>query len=98
MEGQTPAYIPPYQPVQPIVLYFNYRSVGVSNFNVQHLDGLRKSGLPMPSVNQIELHPWLQPREIIDYCNKHEISIMGYSPLVKSQMLDDKHICDLAKK
>jgi predicted oxidoreductase len=49
-----------------------FRSVGVSNFNVQHLEGLRSKGLPTPSVNQIELHPWLQPRELIDYCRRHE--------------------------
>jgi hypothetical protein len=35
-----------------------FRSVGVSNFNVHHLEGLRSKGLPTPSVNQIELHPW----------------------------------------
>jgi len=75
-----------------------YRSVGVSNFNLHHLEGLRNAGLPTPSVNQIELHPWLQPREIIDYCKKHDITVMGYSPLVKSKMLKNQQICDLAKK
>jgi len=74
------------------------RSVGVSNFNLHHLEGLRNAGLPTPSVNQIELHPWLQPREIIDYCKKHDITVMGYSPLVKSKMLKNQQICDLAKK
>lgn len=74
------------------------RSVGVSNFNIQHLEGLRKEGLPTPSVNQIELHPWLQPREIINYCTQHGITIMGYSPLVKSEMLSCDQVCGLANK
>lgn len=78
------------------VLYF--RSVGVSNFNVHHLEGLRSKGLPTPSVNQIELHPWLQPRELIDYCRRHEITLMGYSPLVKSHMLNCDQVCNLGKK
>lgn len=74
------------------------RSVGVSNFNIQHLEGLRKEGLPTPSVNQIELHPWLQPREIINYCTQHGITIMGYSPLVKSEMLSCDQVCGFANK
>ncbi|XP_076088898.1 putative oxidoreductase YtbE [Mytilus galloprovincialis] len=73
-------------------------SVGVSNFNIHHLEGLGNAGLPTPSVNQIELHPWLQPREIIDYCKKYNITVMGYSPLVKSKMLKNQQICDLAKR
>lgn len=36
------------------------RSVGVSNWSVQHLEGLREAGLEAPAVNQIELHPWCQ--------------------------------------
>ena len=75
-----------------------FRSVGVSNFNVHHLEGLRSKGLPTPSVNQIELHPWLQPRELIDYCRRHEITLMGYSPLVKSHVLNCDQVCNLGKK
>lgn len=35
------------------------RSIGVSNFGVQHLEALKKHGRPMPTVNQIEMHPMI---------------------------------------
>ena len=64
------------------------RSIGVSNFNIHHLDKLKgfceQEGLPLPSVNQIELNPWLQQRKVVDYCKSLGIEIMGYSPLAKS--------------
>ncbi len=59
------------------------RSVGVSNFGVEQLEGLRKLGLEMPSVNQIELHPWLQQKKTRAYMEKHGIACMGYCPLAR---------------
>ncbi|OWF44123.1 uncharacterized protein LOC110458799 [Mizuhopecten yessoensis] len=74
------------------------RSVGVSNFGVQHLEGLREAGLPTPSVNQIELHPWQQKTDIVEYCRKNGITVMGYSPLTKGQKLSDKTLLEIAKR
>lgn len=74
------------------------RSVGVSNFGVQHLEGLASAGLPKPSVNQIELHPWQQKLDIVKYCRANGVTVMGYSPLVKGQRFDDKTLNQIAKK
>jgi len=74
------------------------RSVGVSNFGVQHLEGLRKAGRPTPSVNQIELHPQMRKQDIVDYCHQHGITVMGYSPLAKAQRMRDKKLIELAQK
>ncbi|VDI25785.1 Hypothetical predicted protein [Mytilus galloprovincialis] len=74
------------------------RSVGVSNFGVQHLEGLESAGLPTPSVNQIELHPWQQKSEIVKYCREKGITVMGYSPLVKGQRFDDPTLVKIANK
>ena len=74
------------------------RSIGVSNFGVHHLEGLKKAGLPTPSVNQIELHPWMRRDEIVDYCHKEGIAVMGYSPVAKGTRFDDADIKALAKK
>lgn len=74
------------------------RSVGVSNFGVHHLEGLREAGLPTPSVNQIELHPWQQKTEIVDYCRQNGITVMGYSPLTKGKKLQDKTLVEIAKR
>ena len=65
------------------------RSIGVSNFNVHHLDKLSKAcdkyGLPLPSINQIELHPWLQQRNVVNYCKELGIELMGFCPLVRKE-------------
>jgi 2,5-diketo-D-gluconate reductase A len=56
-------------------------SIGVSNFNEKHLNEILISGLPMPEVNQIELHPWSQKFELLDYMKKHNIKPIAYSSL-----------------
>lgn len=63
------------------------KSIGVSNFNTHHLERLKQGcdefNLPLPSINQIELHPWLQQREVVDYCKPLGIELMGFCPLAR---------------
>eukprot|EP00486_Rosalina_sp_Unknown_P003685 CAMPEP_0201575570 /NCGR_PEP_ID=MMETSP0190_2-20130828/20857_1 /ASSEMBLY_ACC=CAM_ASM_000263 /TAXON_ID=37353 /ORGANISM="Rosalina sp." /LENGTH=678 /DNA_ID=CAMNT_0048005375 /DNA_START=26 /DNA_END=2062 /DNA_ORIENTATION=- len=59
------------------------KSVGVSNFNVTHLKSIEKAGLPLPSVNQIELHCFLVEQEIIDYCKSKNIMMEAYCPIAR---------------
>ncbi len=58
------------------------RAIGVSNFGIQHLEELKAAGLPMPAVNQIELHPWSQKPELVRYLDDHAITPVAYSSLV----------------
>ena len=74
------------------------RSVGVSNFGVQHLEGLRKAGRPAPSVNQIELHPLKQQQHIVDYCRQHGTTVMGYSPLAKAHRMKEEKLVEMAAR
>jgi diketogulonate reductase-like aldo/keto reductase len=74
------------------------KTVGVSNFGVTHLEALKHSGRPLPQVNQIELHPWCQQRDILDWCHKNGVVIVGYSPLAKAQKLADPLVVELSKK
>ena len=73
------------------------RSLGVSNFGVQHLQWLKKAGY-VPSVNQIELHPWWPNEDIVSYCRANDIAVMGYSPLGKGQFLDDPYLRQLSER
>ncbi|EIW63201.1 Aldo/keto reductase [Trametes versicolor FP-101664 SS1] len=73
------------------------RTVGVSNFGVKHLEEIRSAGLPMPSVNQIELHPLCQQKPIVTYCREHGIVVQAYSPLIRGQM-DHPVFTNLAAK
>lgn len=58
------------------------RAIGVSNFNVAHLEALEAAGLPRPSANQIELHPWSQKPELVRHMADKGIVPIAYSSLV----------------
>ncbi|TIA73279.1 hypothetical protein E3P81_00247 [Wallemia ichthyophaga] len=79
------------------------RSIGVSNYGIKHLEELRKvceenEGVVMPHVNQIQLHPWLQNRDIVAYCKSHGIVVQAFSPLARASRWQDPTIDSLAKK
>lgn len=57
------------------------RSIGVSNFQIRHLERIEKLGLSVPAVNQIELHPSFQQHELTAYCKERGIEIEAWSPL-----------------
>ncbi|MGN6405125.1 aldo/keto reductase [Sinomonas sp.] len=57
------------------------RSIGVSNFLPEHLDTLLVSAEVTPAVNQIELHPTFQQRELASLCREKGIAVEAYSPL-----------------
>ena len=79
-------------------LHLIYSSVGVSNFGIQHLKGLAESGLPTPSVNQIELHPFMKREELVKYCRDQGIVVMGFSPLARAKRNDDPDLIRISKK
>lgn len=58
------------------------RAIGVSNFNVTHIEELEAAGLPLPQANQIELHPWSQKPELVRYLAENGITPIAYSSLV----------------
>lgn len=58
------------------------RAIGVSNFNITHLDELEAAGLPRPQANQIELHPWSQKPKLVEYLEEKGIVPIAYSSLV----------------
>lgn len=49
------------------------RAIGVSNFDIPHLEKLAATTKISPAVNQVELHPYLPQQELVDYCQKHQI-------------------------
>jgi alcohol dehydrogenase (NADP+) len=57
------------------------RHIGVCNFHQERLRELQELSAIPPAVNQIELHPYLQQREMIDFCREKAILLTAYSPL-----------------
>ena len=58
------------------------KSVGVSNYNIHHLKEIMAAGLPLPDVNQIELHPWCQQIDLVSFLRQKFIAVMAYSSLI----------------
>ena len=74
------------------------KTVGVSNFGVEHLEAMKNSGRPLPQVNQIELHPWCTQEAIVDWCKKNGVVVVGYSPLTQTKHFDDEIVKELTEK
>lgn len=74
------------------------RSIGVSNFTIRHLTELFVAGETVPAVNQVELHPYLYQRELMEYCRENHIVIEAYSPLTHGERLADPKLAAIAKK
>ncbi|WP_406048340.1 aldo/keto reductase [Kribbella sp. NBC_00889] len=72
------------------------RAIGTSNFLVEHLDRLAKEGEIVPAVNQIELHPTYQQRELTELCRERSIAVEAYSPLGQGGDLDHPVLASIA--
>ncbi|AZO24503.1 aldo/keto reductase [Mesorhizobium sp. M1E.F.Ca.ET.045.02.1.1] len=74
------------------------KSVGVSNFNQDHLERIIGETGVTPVVNQIELHPHFQQRDKREFHAKHDIKIESWSPLGSGRLLADPTLAAIAKK
>ena len=84
--------------------------IGVSNYNVQSLLNLLSFCKIKPLVNEIEFHPYLFQKKLVEFCRRENIILFGYNPLVKGcycadsaeesmrNLLGEKIIIDLSKK
>jgi len=74
------------------------RSIGVSNFTIRHLTELLAATNTVPAVNQVEFHPYLYQRNLLDFCAAKGIVVEAYSPLTKGVRLNDPKLVAVAKK
>jgi diketogulonate reductase-like aldo/keto reductase len=74
------------------------RSVGVSNYTVRHLEELHSDFELLPAVNQVEFHPFLYQRELLEYCHRRKIQLEAYAPLVHGRRLDDPRLLEIAAR
>lgn len=73
------------------------RAIGVSNFLVPHLEELLAHANLPPSVDQIEVHPFLQQRETRAFCEAQGIVVEAYSPLTHGTLIDHAVITAVAR-
>jgi diketogulonate reductase-like aldo/keto reductase len=74
------------------------RSIGVSNFTIRHLEQLLARSNEVPSVNQVEFHPFLYQEELLEYCRSKGIVVEAYSPLTHAKRLGDRRLRDIGRR
>ncbi|POR37968.1 Putative oxidoreductase C2F3.05c [Tolypocladium paradoxum] len=75
------------------------KAIGVSNFRVQHLEEMKEYACVWPPhVNQLELHPWCQQRDLVQFCRDNGIVLQAYSPLSRGEHLGDEALGAVAAK
>lgn len=86
------------------------RSIGVSNYGVHHLNELEqhireleaerggKGKGGVISINQVELHPWLARKDIVDWCTQRGVALQAYAPIVRGTRVDELSVKKLAEK
>ncbi|MDQ3925404.1 MAG: aldo/keto reductase [Actinomycetota bacterium] len=74
------------------------RSIGVSNFQIEHLDQLAAETDTVPAVNQIEVHPYFTNEAVREYGREHGILTEAWSPIAQGGVLEDSTITRIADK
>ena len=73
------------------------RSIGVSNFQVTHLERLAEETDTVPAVNQIEVHPYFGNEDVRGFDGRHGIATEAWSPIAQGKVLDDPAITRIAE-
>lgn len=74
------------------------RAIGVSNFQIHHLEDLMKDAEIKPMVNQVEYHPRLTQIDLKAFCQQNGIQLEAWSPLMQGQLLDNPILQEIANK
>ncbi|WP_037909044.1 aldo/keto reductase [Actinacidiphila yeochonensis] len=74
------------------------RAVGVSNFQIAHLDRLFQETRVVPAVNQIEVHPYLAQDELRAFDADHGIATEAWSPIAQGKVLGDPVVGAVARR
>ncbi|HSX12720.1 MAG TPA: aldo/keto reductase [Rhabdochlamydiaceae bacterium] len=65
------------------------RHVGVSNYTIHHLQDALDAKLAI-ECNQVEFHPYLYQKELLEFCNRHQICLCAYRPFGQGKLLEDE--------
>lgn len=74
------------------------KAIGVSNFQIHHLEDLMKDAEIKPMVNQVEYHPRLTQKELQAFCQQQDIQLEAWSPLMQGELLDNTDLQEIADK
>ncbi|WP_026677907.1 aldo/keto reductase [Fictibacillus gelatini] len=74
------------------------KAIGVSNFQIHHLEDVMKDAEIKPMINQVEYHPRLTQKELQAFCQDNGIQLEAWSPLMQGQLLDNEVLQEIANK
>lgn len=91
-------YVDTYKALEKLYHAGRVKAIGVCNFDIEHLERILKECDVKPVLNQIECHPYLDQKELKDFCAKHEIFVEAWSPLQQGgEVLNEEIIQKIAK-
>lgn len=92
-------YIETYKALEKLYHDGRVKAIGVCNFQIEHLERLLAECDIVPTVNQVECHPYLQQEALKAFCKKNNIYFESWSPLYQGGLLlEDKVVQDIAVK
>ena len=91
-------YVQTWQALEKLYADGRVRAIGVSNFQMTHLDRIIAQTDVTPAVNQIELHPSLQQEHLRRYDHEHGITTVAWSPLGQAESIKDPVIGAIARR
>lgn len=74
------------------------KAIGVSNFQIHHLEDILHDSQVVPAVNQIEFHPRLVQPELLKFCQEHKIQAEAWSPLMQGEIFSEPLVQRIAEK
>jgi methylglyoxal/glyoxal reductase len=91
-------YIEAWRALETIYKEGKVKAIGVSNFQVHHLEKILKDTEIKPMVNQVEYHPRLTQAEVKAFCDNNGIQFEAWSPLMQGELFDNPLLKELADK
>src|SRR5699024_1408173 len=92
-------FIETYKAMEKLYEQGKVRAIGVCNFNTHHLEKLMDETDVKPAVNQIEVHPYFNQEELQAFCDKHDIAVTAWMPLMRNRgLLEHGLIKEMAER
>lgn len=89
-------YIETWKALEKLYADGRVRAIGVSNFLIHHLERVMQESDIVPAVNQVEFHPRLVQKPLLDFCASHKVQFEAWSPLMRGQILDHETVTRIA--
>ncbi|MCP6682561.1 aldo/keto reductase [Bacillus nakamurai] len=90
-------YIDAWRTLETLYQEGRVKAIGVSNFQIHHLEHLMKHTEIKPMINQVEYHPRLTQKDLHAFCTEQGIQLEAWSPLMQGQLLDHPVLQELAQ-